>query len=87
VSVSDEGLGIPEELHEKVFERFFQGDRRKTGRRKGTGLGLAICRGIVEARGGKIWVESTPGNGATFLFTLPVAERRPSHGKETYSDC
>jgi sigma-B regulation protein RsbU (phosphoserine phosphatase) len=86
VSVSDEGLGIPEELHEKIFERFFQGDRRKAGRRKGTGLGLAICRGIVEAHGGKIWVESAPGSGATFRFTLPAQERGPSHGKETHPD-
>ncbi len=72
VSVTDEGIGIPAELHEKVFERFFQGEGRKAGRRKGTGLGLAICRGIIEAHGGKIWVESEPGRGAKFSFTLPV---------------
>jgi K+-sensing histidine kinase KdpD len=86
VSVKDEGLGIPEEMHEKIFERFFQGDGRKAGRRKGTGLGLAICKGIVEAHGGTVWVESTPGHGATFRFTLPVAEREPSHGKEKNPD-
>ncbi|MCJ7605681.1 MAG: ATP-binding protein [Dehalococcoidales bacterium] len=72
VAVTDEGLGIPEEHHQKIFERFFQGNGRKAGRRKGTGLGLAICRGIIEAHGGEIWVESVPGNGATFSFTLPV---------------
>jgi sigma-B regulation protein RsbU (phosphoserine phosphatase) len=73
ISVSDEGIGIPPELHEKVFERFFQGNGHKTGRRKGTGLGLAICRGIVEAHGGKIRVESKPGKGAKFSFSLPAA--------------
>ncbi|OGO44187.1 MAG: hypothetical protein A2137_03815 [Chloroflexi bacterium RBG_16_58_8] len=72
LSVADEGIGIPPELHKKIFERFFQGDGRKNGRRNGTGLGLAICRGIVEAHGGKIWVESEPGEGAKFSFTLPV---------------
>jgi K+-sensing histidine kinase KdpD len=72
VSVTDEGIGIPAELHQKIFERFFQGEGRKAGRRKGTGLGLAISRGIVEAHGGKIWVESEPGRGAKLSFTLPV---------------
>jgi K+-sensing histidine kinase KdpD len=72
VSVTDEGIGIPAELHEKIFERFFQGEGRKPGRRKGTGLGLAICQGIVEAHGSRIWVESEPGKGSRFSFTLPV---------------
>ncbi len=72
VRVVDEGTGIPSELHQKIFDRFFQGNGRKSGRRKGTGLGLAICRGIVEAHGGKIWVESEPGKGTKFSFSLPV---------------
>jgi signal transduction histidine kinase len=72
ISVTDEGIGIPPELHQKIFERFFQGDGRKAGRRKGTGLGLAICQGIVEAHGGKIWVASKPGSGAKFSFSLPL---------------
>jgi len=72
ISVADEGIGISPELHQKIFERFFQGDGRKAGRRKGTGLGLAICQGIIEAHGGKIWVESKPGSGAKFSFSLPL---------------
>ena len=72
ISVEDEGNGIPPELHEKIFERFFQADGRKTGRRKGTGLGLAICRGIVEAHQGKIWVDSRVEKGTKFSFSLPV---------------
>jgi K+-sensing histidine kinase KdpD len=72
VSVADEGVGVSPELHQRIFERFFQGDGRKAGRRKGTGLGLAICQGIIEAHGGKIWVESTPGDGAKFCFSIPV---------------
>ncbi len=72
ISVTDEGIGIPPELHKKVFERFFQGNGRKAGRRKGAGLGLAICQGIVETHGGRIWVESQLGKGSKFSFSLPV---------------
>jgi len=72
MSVADEGIGIPQELHQKIFERFFQGDGRKNGRRRGTGLGLAICRGIVEAHGGRIWVESEPARGTKLSFSLPI---------------
>ena len=72
VSVADEGTGIHSDLQQKIFDRFFQGNGRRTGRRKGTGLGLAICRGIVEAHGGEIWVESEPNKGARFSFSLPV---------------
>jgi K+-sensing histidine kinase KdpD len=72
VSVSDEGIGVPQELQHKIFERFFQGNGYKNGRRKGTGLGLAICRGIIEAHEGRIWVESEPPGGAKFSFSLPV---------------
>jgi K+-sensing histidine kinase KdpD len=72
ISVADQGIGIPPELHKKVFERFFQGNGRKAGRRKGAGLGLAICQGIVQTHGGRIWVESQLGKGSTFSFSLPV---------------
>jgi sigma-B regulation protein RsbU (phosphoserine phosphatase) len=72
ICVTDQGIGIPPELHKKVFERFFQGNGRKAGRRKGAGLGLAICQGIVETHGGKIWVESQLGKGSKFSFSLPI---------------
>jgi PAS domain S-box-containing protein len=70
-SVTDTGAGIPPEHVPHVFDRFWQA--RREGR-KGLGLGLAIARGVVEAHGGRIWVESTPGVGSTFLFTMPVVE-------------
>jgi PAS domain S-box-containing protein len=69
ISVSDTGPGIPRDEQPRVFDRFWQ-SRRTTGR--GTGLGLAIARGIVEAHGGRIWLESEPGRGSTFSFTLPI---------------
>ncbi len=81
VSVSDQGPGIPSELRERIFERFFRADHR--GDRPGTGLGLAICRGIVEAHGGRIWVESQPGQGSVFAFTLPIAQNPNGRGEES----
>lgn len=70
-SVADRGPGIPVELHSKIFEKFYREDSKSTG---GAGLGLAICNGIVEAHGGKIWVENRTGGGAVFKFTLPAAD-------------
>ncbi len=70
VAVADSGVGIPVDEQPRVFDRFWQ-SRRTEGR--GAGLGLAIARGIVEAHGGRIWLESEPGRGSTFTFTLPIA--------------
>jgi two-component system, OmpR family, phosphate regulon sensor histidine kinase PhoR len=70
--VADTGPGIPRELQERIFERFYKADRSRS-QGGGTGLGLAIARHIVEGHGGRIWVESTPGQGAKFYFTLPRA--------------
>jgi PAS domain S-box-containing protein len=70
VSVSDEGPGIPREHLSKVFDRFWQEEKTK---RLGSGLGLSIANGIVEAHGGKIWVDSQIGKGSSFSFTLPLA--------------
>ena len=71
ISVADTGPGIPREDQRRVFERFYKADRARSG--GGTGLGLAIARHIVEGHGGRIWVESAPGQGATFKFTVPRA--------------
>ena len=70
--VQDEGMGIPADLHEKIFERFFRidnTDRRAVG---GTGLGLALVRDIVTAHSGRVWVESAPGKGSMFYVSLPA---------------
>jgi PAS domain S-box-containing protein len=74
ISVTDTGPGIPEEHREQVFDRFWRAE--KTGG-KGIGLGLPIARGIVRSHGGRIWVESAPGDGSTFHFTLPLASEHP----------
>jgi len=69
--VQDQGPGIPEEFRDQIFEKFF---RIKSGRPRtpGTGLGLSICKGIIEAHGGRIWLESREGKGSTFCFRLPA---------------
>lgn len=73
VSVADQGEGIPSEHHQHVFGKFFRrGDR--AGSPSGTGLGLYISKGLIEAHGGKIWVEDGSEGGAVFTFTLPLSE-------------
>ena len=73
VDVSDNGPGIADEDQDVIFEKFRQGGDTRTNRPSGTGLGLPISRQIVDHLGGRLWVESTPGQGATFSFELPVA--------------
>jgi two-component system sensor histidine kinase GlrK len=70
--VADTGIGIPTEEVERIFDRFYQSPYHRHHGQQGTGLGLAIARYIVEAHGGRIWVESCVGKGSTFVFTLPV---------------
>lgn len=75
VRVKDNGIGIPQEVKEKIFERFYQVDSSLTRESGGFGLGLTIARHIVEAHHGKIWVESPPpgeNKGSCFVFTLPI---------------
>lgn len=73
LTVKDQGCGIPPDKIETIFERFHQVDASASRKKGGTGLGLAICRSIVQQHGGRIWVESTLGEGSSFYFTLPVA--------------
>ena len=66
--VSDTGCGIPVDALPRIFEPYWQVQKRRTG----LGLGLFIAKTLVEAHGGKIWVDSAPGRGTTFYFTLPT---------------
>jgi Na+/proline symporter/nitrogen-specific signal transduction histidine kinase len=72
VAVADNGPGLSAEECSVIFEKFRQGGNTMTNKPQGTGLGLPISRQIVEYFGGKLWVESTPGDGATFIFTVPL---------------
>jgi signal transduction histidine kinase len=72
ISVTDTGIGIAREDHEAIFEEFRQVGTNYAQKREGTGLGLSLTRRFVEMHGGKIWVESEPGKGSKFTFTLPM---------------
>jgi two-component system phosphate regulon sensor histidine kinase PhoR len=73
-SVSDTGVGIAKEDLPRIFERFYKSDRSRAT--KGTGLGLSIAKHVIENHEGRLWVESTPGQGSTFHFSLPLAAKR-----------
>jgi signal transduction histidine kinase len=73
-AVADTGIGIPPEKQAQVFEAFTQADGTMTRRYGGTGLGLTISLQLVTLMGGRLWLESTPGQGATFFFTVPLDE-------------
>ncbi len=72
VSVQDTGVGIPYEEQEKVFSKYEQTEAGKDASLKGTGLGLAICKEIISLHEGRVWLESEPGKGSTFYFSLPI---------------
>jgi signal transduction histidine kinase len=85
VSVIDTGVGISPSDRERIFEEFYRTAPLES-REEGTGLGLSICRGIVQAHGGRIWVESQPGKGSKFIFTLPIyqpIEKLPEYKFQT----
>jgi two-component system phosphate regulon sensor histidine kinase PhoR len=73
VKVNDNGPGIDKQHIPRLFERFYRVDKSRSREKGGTGLGLAICKHLIEAHGERIWVETEPGKGATFMFTLKKA--------------
>jgi PAS domain S-box-containing protein len=81
IIVEDQGRGIAQENLDMIFERFQQGDASDSRALGGTGLGLAICRRIVQQHGGHIWVESEPGKGSRFMFTMPAGDKATSKTK------
>ncbi len=88
VVVSDTGPGIAPSDQARIFEEFHQVDNTSTRKKSGTGLGLSISKRIVEMHGGRIWVDSTPGKGSIFSFTIPFRSQRPRgrHGQADSDD-
>ncbi|MFC1513448.1 ATP-binding protein [candidate division KSB1 bacterium] len=86
ISVSDTGIGIPEENFENIFKSFEQVDASTVREYQGAGLGLSVTKQLVELHGGKIWVESEVGKGSTFYFTMPIstekAEKKPDKDRK-----
>jgi len=78
ISVSDNGIGIPKNMHDEIFETFKQVDSSIAKEYEGTGLGLALVKKFVEMHGGEIWVESEVGKGSTFTFTIPIDSENTS---------
>ena len=74
ISVSDTGIGIDPEVQPRLFDPFYQVEPLLTRKTGGAGLGLLVSKAIVEAHSGRIWVESVPGEGSTFFFTIPLAD-------------
>jgi signal transduction histidine kinase len=81
LTVEDNGIGIKPEKANKLFQKFYHIYTEATRRHGGTGLGLVICRGIVEAHGGKVWVDKTYKNGTAIKFTLADKEKEDEVGK------
>src|SRR5690606_9721295 len=74
IRIVDQGMGIPKENVDKIFDRFYRVDRARSRAMGGTGLGLAISKEMINAHGGHIWAESQYGKGTTIFFTLPFEE-------------
>ncbi|HOK62260.1 sensor histidine kinase, partial [Tenuifilum sp.] len=71
--VSDTGIGVPRDKQKVIFDRFVRANNDLTNPVDGAGLGLSIAKAYVERLGGKIWLESEPGRGSTFYFTIPLS--------------
>lgn len=82
VSIRDSGVGIPVDEQELIFEAFHRSEHPLSEEGNGAGLGLAIVKGLVEAHGGRVWVDSQPGQGSTFSFTVPTARAAPAAAEE-----
>ncbi len=78
IVINDEGPGVPEQLREKVFDKYAQVEKRDVGVSTNRGLGLTFCRLAVEAQGGTVWIEEAPGGGASFRTLLPAADTEAS---------
>jgi two-component system phosphate regulon sensor histidine kinase PhoR len=87
IAVSDRGLGIPPSDLPHIFEPFYRGAEAQSRQIRGNGLGLSIVKGIVEAHGGRVGVESAPGKGSTFVMTLPahLTEASPAGAVVTHA--
>ena len=76
ITVADQGRGIPTSETDKVFDRMYRLEQRLAQDPSGLGLGLPLCKGLVEAHGGRIWIESIEGKGTTVHFTLPLETKQ-----------
>ena len=76
VSIADTGVGIVPEERQNIFEPFYRAENPLEVEAAGVGVGLTIARSLVQAHGGRMWVESEPGQGSVFYFTLPLSEQR-----------
>lgn len=87
LSVADRGAGIADEEHEFVFDKFYRSSHVASDRGRGAGLGLAICRAIVQAHGGRIWVENCEGGGTRFVIAVPVDTQPPKINDVESTSC
>jgi signal transduction histidine kinase len=76
ISVADRGIGVPKGEHRKIFEKFYRGEASLVHETKGSGLGLSLVEHIMEAHGGSVEIESTPGKGSTFTLALPRTQKK-----------
>jgi signal transduction histidine kinase len=82
ITIQDTGIGIHRDELAHIFGRFYRSDDPRVQEQPGTGLGLAITQSLVELHKGEIWVESEPGKGSSFTFTLPLAQEEPAQAPE-----